>query len=84
MVQHFAVLLILCISGGSLGTTTSPQQQNTEKVEDLCEVKKYMKIKATYFSTFIIAISFCIPIYLKVLFQHDLTIAYFIVTCLSY
>ena len=46
--------------------------------------KKYMKIKATYFSTFIIAISFCIPIYLKVLFQRDLTIAYFIVTCLSY
>ena len=28
-VQSFEVLLILCISGGSLGTTTSPQQQNT-------------------------------------------------------
>ncbi|CAH3152265.1 unnamed protein product [Porites lobata] len=37
MVQCFAVLLILCFSGGSLGTTTSPQQQNTAKLKDLCE-----------------------------------------------
>ena len=40
MVQYFAVLLILCISGGSLGTTTSPQQQNTAKLKDLCEVRR--------------------------------------------
>ena len=40
MVQCFAVLLILCISGGSLGTTTSPQQQNTKKLEDLCEISR--------------------------------------------
>ena len=31
MVQCFAVLLILCVSGRSLGTTTSPQQQDTAK-----------------------------------------------------
>ena len=32
MVQCFAVLLIVCISGrSSLGTTTSPQQQDTAK-----------------------------------------------------
>ena len=40
MVQCFAVLLILCFSGGSLGTTTSPQQQNTAKLKDLCEVRR--------------------------------------------
>ena len=40
MVQCFAVFLILCISGGSLGTTTSPQQQNTAKLKDLCEVRR--------------------------------------------
>ena len=38
MVQCFAVLLILCIPGWSLGTTTSPQQQNTANLKDLCEV----------------------------------------------
>ena len=38
MVQCFAVLLILCIPGGSLGTTTSPQQQNTANLKDLCKV----------------------------------------------
>ena len=40
MVQNFAVLLIRCILGGSLGTTTSPQQQNTAKLKDLCEVRR--------------------------------------------
>ena len=40
MVQCFAVLLIICFSGGSLGTTTSPQQQNTAKLKDLCEVRR--------------------------------------------
>ena len=39
MVQHFALLLILCIAGGSLETTTTPQQQNTAKLKDLCEVR---------------------------------------------
>ena len=38
MVQYFAVFLILCISDGSLGTTTSPQQQKSEEIKDLCEV----------------------------------------------
>ena len=38
MVQYFVVLLILCISGESLGTTTLPQQQNTANLKDLCEV----------------------------------------------
>ena len=38
MVQYFAVFLIVCISRGSLGTTTSPQQQNTANLKDLCEV----------------------------------------------
>ncbi|CAH3177690.1 unnamed protein product [Porites evermanni] len=37
MVQYFALLLILCIAGGSLETTTTPQQQNTAKLKDLCE-----------------------------------------------
>ena len=39
MVQNFAVFLIICISGGSLGTTTSPQQQNTATLQDLCKVR---------------------------------------------
>ena len=39
MVQYFAVLLILCFPGGSLGTTTSPQQQTTANLKDLCEVR---------------------------------------------
>ena len=38
MVHYLAVFLILCISGGSLGTTTSPQQQNTAKLKDLFHV----------------------------------------------
>ncbi|CAH3176751.1 unnamed protein product [Porites evermanni] len=37
IVQYFAVLLILCFSGGSLETTISPQQQNTANLKDLCE-----------------------------------------------
>ncbi|KAM7433708.1 Collagen triple helix repeat-containing protein 1 [Porites harrisoni] len=37
MVQCFAVFLILCFSGGSLGTTTSPPQQNTANLKDLCQ-----------------------------------------------
>ena len=38
MVQYFVVFLVFSFSGGSLGTTTSPQQQNTAKLKDLCEV----------------------------------------------
>ena len=38
MVQYFAVLLILCTSGGSLATATSLQQQKTANLKDLCEV----------------------------------------------
>ena len=38
MAQCFAVLLILSFFGGSLGTTTSPQQQNTANLKDLCKV----------------------------------------------
>ena len=40
MVQYFAVFLILSCTGGSLGTTTSPQQQNTANSKDLCKVWK--------------------------------------------
>ena len=40
MVQCFAVFLIVCISGSSLGTTTSPQQQNNAKSKDLIEVRR--------------------------------------------
>ena len=39
MVQYFAVFLILSFFGGSLGTTTSPQQQNASKLKDLCQVR---------------------------------------------
>ena len=28
-----------CIAGGSLETTTTPQQQNAAKLKDLCEVR---------------------------------------------
>ncbi|CAH3183325.1 unnamed protein product [Porites lobata] len=38
MVQNFAVFLILSLFGGSLGTTTSPQQQtDASKLQDLCQ-----------------------------------------------
>ncbi|CAH3152327.1 unnamed protein product [Porites lobata] len=37
MVQYFAVFLVFSFSSGSLGTTTSPQQQNTANLKDLCE-----------------------------------------------
>ncbi|XP_073236623.1 uncharacterized protein [Porites lutea] len=37
MVQYFVVFLVFSFSGGSLGTTTSPQQQNNAKLKDLCE-----------------------------------------------
>ena len=40
MVQYFTVFLILSVIGGSLGTPTSPQQQNTANSKDLCEVWK--------------------------------------------
>ena len=39
MVQNFTIFLIICISGSSLGTTTSPQQQNTATLQDLCKVR---------------------------------------------
>ena len=38
MVPYFSVLLMLSISRGSLGTTTSPQQQTIANLNDLCEV----------------------------------------------
>lgn len=37
--QYFVVLLIFFISGESLGTTISPQQQNIQQTKDLCEVR---------------------------------------------
>ena len=44
MVQYFAVFLILSFFGGSLGTTTSPQQQtDASKLKDLCQVKKHLE-----------------------------------------
>ena len=36
---YFAVLLVLCGTGDSLETTTSPKQQNTGATKDLCEVQ---------------------------------------------
>ena len=36
---HFAALLVLCGTGDSLETTTSPQQQNTGQTKDFCEVQ---------------------------------------------
>lgn len=39
MAQYFVVLLIFFISGESLGTTISPQQQNIQQTKDLCEVR---------------------------------------------
>ena len=51
MVQNFVVFLIICISGGSLGTTTSPQQQNTAALQDLCKVRNdYFYTKVDHFS----------------------------------
>ena len=46
MVQfvYFAVLLVLCGTGDSLETTTSPQQQNTGDTKDLCEVQSWISI----------------------------------------
>ena len=39
MAQYFVALLIFLISGESLGTTTSPQQQDIQQTKDLCEVR---------------------------------------------
>ena len=49
MVQYFAVFLVFSLSGGSLGTTTSPQQQNTSKLKDLCEVWNNYSVLADIF-----------------------------------
>ena len=49
MVQYFAVFLAFSFSGGSLGTTTSPQQQNTAKLKDLCEVWNDYSVLADIF-----------------------------------
>ena len=46
LVQYFAVFLILCISDGSLGTTTSPQQQKSAEMKDLCEVRNNYPVLA--------------------------------------
>ena len=50
MVQYFAVFLILSCTGGSLGTTTSPQQQDAGNSKDLCEV---WKNNTVFFLTFL-------------------------------
>ena len=50
-VQCVEVLLRLCISGGSLGTTTSPQQQNTAKLKDLCDVWNNLSVFAYIFGS---------------------------------
>ena len=42
MVQYFAAFMILSFSGCSLGTTTSPQQQTTANLKDLCEVRNVL------------------------------------------
>ena len=36
---YFAALVVLCGTGDSLETTTSPQQQNTGDTKDLCQVQ---------------------------------------------
>ena len=51
MVQYFAVFLVFSFSGGSLGTTTSPQQQNTAKLKDLCEVRNNYSVLADIFGS---------------------------------
>ena len=50
MAQYFAALLVLCLSVGSLGTTTKPQQQNASASKDLCEVstKLYYLVCSLY------------------------------------
>ena len=52
MVQYFAVFLILSFTGGSLGTTTSPQQQNAANSKDLCEVWKNNTVFLTFLADF--------------------------------
>ena len=52
MVQYFAVFLILSCTGGSLGTTTSPQQQNAANSKDLCEVWKNNTVFLTFLADF--------------------------------
>ena len=49
MVQYFVVFLVFSFSGGSLGTTTSPQQQDTAKLKDLCEVRNDYSVLADIF-----------------------------------
>ena len=39
---YFAALLVVCGTGDSLETTTSPQQQNTGDTKDLCEVQSWI------------------------------------------
>ena len=51
MVQYFVVFLVFSFSGGSLGTTTSPQQQNTAKLKDLCEVRNNYSVLADIFGS---------------------------------
>ena len=51
MVQYFAVFLVFSFSGGSLGTTTSPQQQNTANLKDLCEVWNNYSVLADIFGS---------------------------------
>ena len=47
----FAVFLVFSLSGGSLGTTTSPQQQDTAKLKDLCEVWNSYSVLADIFGS---------------------------------
>ena len=51
MVQYFAVFLVFSFYGGSLETTTSPQQQNTAKLKDLCEVLSNYSVLADIFGS---------------------------------
>ena len=39
---YVTALLVLCGTGDSLETTTSPKQQNTGDTKDLCEVQSWI------------------------------------------
>ena len=41
---HFTALLVLCGTGDSLETTTSPQQQNTGDTKDFSEVQSWISL----------------------------------------
>ena len=41
---YFTALLVMCGTGDSLETTTSPQQQNAGDIKDLCEVRTKLNV----------------------------------------